>query len=153
MVYSYKTYSYSVPAQTVGKCFEKIEKKYGKVTNDLVLDDAKREDSPLHPLFEWDDTVAAHKYRLSQATQLILNLHVETEVDTTVREVRAYFNTSENDRKGTFINVNSAFENPDTRELVLKRALRELEIFRQKYESLKELAEIFAKIDELKKVV
>lgn len=37
------------------------------VTPVMVLDAARREDSPLHGLFVWDDTEAAEKYRLIQA--------------------------------------------------------------------------------------
>ena len=74
MVYKYKNgISYSVPAQVVGKQFEKIEKKYGELNSQNVLDSARSEKSPIHDLFEWDDTQAAEKYRLSQASKLIVN--------------------------------------------------------------------------------
>lgn len=153
MVYSYNAYKYAVPAQVVGERFEKIEKKHGKLTNELVLEDARSTSSPLHSLIEWDDKIASHKYRLYQATLLITNLHAEVETDDVVKEVRAFVDTSDGGKKGSFINVTAAFANPDTREIVLKRALRELEMFRQKYQNLKELSEVFEKIEELKEVV
>ncbi len=147
MVYSYKLYQYKVPAEVVGEEFEKIEKQYGKLTNELVLQSAESEDSPLHEIFEWDDAVAGHKWRLEQATKLIVNLTVEVESNNKPKAVRAYLNVSEDDRRGTFINVNSAFNNPDTREIVLKRALNELEMFKKKYSELSELSMVFAQID------
>lgn len=149
MVYSWNNYGYSVDANIVGQEFEKIEKKYGEVTRENVLESATPEDSPMHSIFEWDDSVAAHNYRLTQATKLILNLHCE--VETPKKEpikVNAYYNVSEN-KSGSFINVESAFSNPDTKEIVLKRALDELEAFKAKYKELKELAKIFDAIDEL----
>lgn len=150
MVYSWKTYNYSVSADVVGKEFEKIEKQYGKLTNDLVLQNAEDEDSPIHELFEWDDAVAGHKYRLTQATQLIINLAFEPDEQTKPKPVRAYYNVSEPDKKkGSFVNMKSAFSNPDSRDIILKRALRELESFKEKYQSITELAGVFSKIDEL----
>lgn len=149
MVYSWKTYGYSVSADVVGKEFEKIEKQYGKLTSDLVLQSAEDENSPIHECFEWDDAVAGHKYRLSQATTLILNLSVEPDKPKKVEKVRAYYNVSEGQRKGTFINAKSAFENPDTRDIVLKRALREFRAFQEKYKNLTEFSQVFKIFDEL----
>lgn len=149
MVYSWKTYNYAVSADVVGKEFEKIEKQYGKLTNDLVLQNAEDEDSPIHELFEWDDAVAGHKYRLTQATQLIINLAYEPEEQTKPKPVRAYYNVAETEKKGSFVNMKSAFSNPDSRDIILKRALRELESFKEKYQNLSELAGVFSKIDEL----
>ena len=149
MVYSWKMYQYSVPAETVGKEFEKIEKEYGKITSDLVLQKAESEESPIHELFEWDDAVAGHKYRLSQATQIIISLAKEVEEDPKTKTVRAYYNVSDGERKGSFVNAKTAFSNPDTRDIILKRALRELESFKEKYQNLSELAGVFTKIDEL----
>lgn len=152
MVYSWKNYSYKVPAQTVGKEFKKIEDEYGKLTNDLVLQKAESEESPLHSLFEWDDAVAGHKYRLQQATMLIINLACEEdEVKQPPKPVRAYYNVSEDTKKGTFVNMKSAFSNPESRDLILKRALKELEAFKEKYQNLAELAGVFTKIDEILK--
>ena len=48
----------------------------GKLTAETVLDDAYNPNSPLHAQFEWDDTVAAHQYRLVQARQIIRGVQV-----------------------------------------------------------------------------
>lgn len=42
-----------------------------KLTPSGVLDLARAEDSPLHTLFVWDDSAAAHQYRLEQARRVI----------------------------------------------------------------------------------
>lgn len=148
MIYSWKEFGYRVNANTVGREFEKIEAEYGKVTNEYVVQSATPEDSPLHSIFEWDDAVAGHKYRLSQATKLICNLNKEVEGDLEPRKmtVRAYVDVSENSN-GKFINTETAFRNADTKEIVLKRAKAELEMFKQKYKNLTELAGIIAEID------
>lgn len=48
-----------------------IRAEHGKLTPALVVDAAAAEDHPLHDRFEWDDSTAAHKYRLVQARELI----------------------------------------------------------------------------------
>ena len=151
MVYSWKNYGYSVSADVAGKEIEKIEKKYGSVTSELVLQSATPESSPLHDVFEWDDSVAGHKYRLQQATVLICNLSREVDPNEEEKrpiQVRAFVDVSENTR-GQFVNVTSAFKNVDTREIVLKRALSELKAFEEKYKNLLELASLFEVIDHL----
>lgn len=151
MVYKYNKFAYKVPAQVVGEHFEKIEKKFGEVNRENVLESARPKKSPIHELFEWDDSVAAEQYRLTQAGLLITNLDVEIEeADKEPTVVRAFMNISES-TKGTFINVNSAFQNGDTREIVLKRALQELQAFKKKYFELSELADVFATISTLEK--
>lgn len=48
----------------------------GSLTPDLVVKDAEDTSSPLHELFEWDDGVAGHKYRIEQARQVITSVRV-----------------------------------------------------------------------------
>lgn len=149
MVYKWKTVNYSVPANVVGEYFEELEANNGPLTNQIVLDGARAESSPIHPLFEWDDQIAAEQYRLNQATKLICNLTVEIETEDKPIEVRAYMNVSEQ-KTGEFINTTQAFKSADSREIILKRAYQELEAFKQKYKNLTELAKVFEAIDELK---
>ena len=53
----------------------------GKLTPDLVVQDAEQSDSPLHELFEWDDGIAGHKYRIEQARQVITSVRVVITTD------------------------------------------------------------------------
>lgn len=48
----------------------------GRLTPDLVLADAQDSGSVLHDLFEWDNSTAAHQYRLSQARSIITSVRV-----------------------------------------------------------------------------
>lgn len=146
MVYKWKNYKYSVPAEVVGKHFQKLEKKEGALTSQNVLESARSEKSPIHSLFEWDDTKAAEQYRLKQAAQLICNLTVEIETDDKPIECRAYMDVSEA-KVGSFINVQSAFQSEESREVVLRRALNELSAFKAKYKNLLELQDVFDVID------
>lgn len=153
MVYKWGKYHYAVDAETVGKYFEEIEKKYGELNRENVLESARSEDSPIHSLFEWNNTVAAEKYRLEQASLLIINLDVEVQSSENKPIIcRAFMNVSES-KNGSFINIESAFKNQESKEIVLKRALQELQAFELKYRNLKELTAIFEKFDEIKEGV
>jgi hypothetical protein len=52
-------------------------------------------------------------------------------------------------KTGSYINFRSAFEDPDSRAVILANAKHELQVFRNKYNRLKELAKVFDAIDEL----
>lgn len=54
-----------------------LAKRDGKLTAESVLAEAADPDSPLHPLIEWDDAVAAHEHRLEQCRFLIRQVQVE----------------------------------------------------------------------------
>ena len=43
-----------------------------KITPQMLVEAAEDVTNVLHSCFEWDDTVAAEKYRIGQATQMIL---------------------------------------------------------------------------------
>ena len=47
------------------KCYEEMGDS--DISPEEVLEKAKDKNSELHKCFEWDDTVAANKYRLQQA--------------------------------------------------------------------------------------
>jgi len=65
----------AVSADTVGRCFERMLRA-GPLTAERVLSKARREDHPLHPAFEWDDSRAAEEYRLAQARHLTRSVQV-----------------------------------------------------------------------------
>ena len=48
-----------------------IHDEFGTLTPELVVDVARDPEHPLHSRFEWDDSIAAEKWRLEQAGQLL----------------------------------------------------------------------------------
>jgi hypothetical protein len=50
---------------------KKIQSKDGRLTADATVQAARDPKNPLHKAFEWDNTRAAHKWRLEQARTLI----------------------------------------------------------------------------------
>ena len=47
-----------------------------EVTPELVLQKAKKKSSAMHDLFEWDDEVAAEKFRRTQALELLRSIKI-----------------------------------------------------------------------------
>lgn len=55
---------------------EAIRGKAGVLTPRAVLAEARKPKHPLHSRFEWDDSVAAERYRLEQAHELIVSVRI-----------------------------------------------------------------------------
>ena len=150
MVYQYKVPYARVGAQIAGEELARIEKEKGSLTPEMVVDESREEDAPLHPVFEWDDKKAAESYRIVQAGSLIRNVTVKIEEAPRMEPVRAFVNVaSVGQRKGIFVSIKSAMTDEDSRETVVARAMAELERVKEKYKDLQELAGIFAEIDRL----
>lgn len=56
---------------------QKAEVLFGKITPENVLKIAEDESSVIHDLFDWEDSRAAHNWRLSQARNIINNIEVK----------------------------------------------------------------------------
>ena len=150
-------YSYRISADTVGGVLEAIEQRDGEVTSKAFLDESRPEDSATHSLFEWNDSVAAEKYRLQQAGHIINQLEIEFVCDETTSEkkeieiVPAFVNTLPKSPMASarFLNVRTAMDDEETRSIVLANAMRELKAFHRKYANISAFAKLFAVIDEL----
>lgn len=172
--YSWKSgWNPSVKPDVVGKVFEEIEERDGEVTSQSLLDASRSEDSPTHGLFEWNDSVAAEKFRLSQSHRIISQLQVDvivtevpsdkpSEVEITAENVLkspAYVNVNPVGRfgvkntKGSFVSVQKAMSDDDMRKIVLRNALSELNVFKNRYALYKELAGVFEAINEFERSI
>ena len=152
--YMYLGRTWGVSAQIAGEELEKIEARDGEITPGAVVDAARPEGSALHKCFEWNDAKAAEQYRLTQASTLIRCIVVKPEEKEVKEPVRMFVNCNPTDdgqkRSGSYINFRSAFEDPESRAVVIANAKHELQVFRAKYSKLNELAKVFKAIDELR---
>lgn len=163
--YSYKPgFSYKVSAQITGEFLDQLGKKT-EITAKSFLDASRPEDSPTHDLFEWDDAIAAEKFRLHTSACVIRAIEVEcvqedqrvTDVDVSVVEEskqtfnRAYVNVNRNSVRasGNYVPTHIAMSNEAMRNTVLSNALDELKAFKRKYYMLSELAKVYEAIDEV----
>lgn len=149
MVYEWK-YNMPIKAQIVGEHFEQLEKQQGCITPNIVLESARSENSVIHSCFEWNDGVAAEKYRESQAGSLIRNLTVKMitpDVEQT-EPVRAYVNIKQSS-SSEFISIHNVLKDEYLTQKMLEQAKSELNVFAKKYSTLRELNKVFDAIAEL----
>lgn len=132
-----------VDAQVAGQEMERIYNRDGLLDPAVIVLESQDEQAPLHGCFEWNDTEAAKKYRISQAKDIIRS--IVTVSEHTQKETRA------------FVHINREYQpmavvirNPENTAVLLRQALSELRWFEQKYSSLKELAGV---MEEIGKVV
>lgn len=150
MNYVWSEHSLPIPAQQVGETLERILQTEGVITARRVVEEARPEDSPLHPIFEWDDSVAAEDFRRNQARNLVRSLRVVIKQDhtETPKEILAFVRVHQV-RGGGYIPTVKAMSEPDSRQQVLTDALRSLQAWRRRYDHLRELETIFAVVDRL----
>ena len=129
-------------------------KNHGILSPEAVVEAAKNPNSALHTRFEWDNTKAAHQYRLWQARNL-LRVVVEIIDDGAEKIPVNVFVSLTPDRTGDtggYRQVIDVVSNKTLYNTMLENAVSELESFKKKYQRIKELGRIFREIDKLKRV-
>ena len=144
---SWGSISFSADAEAVASEIESIGEE---VTAQQIVDFAEDENTELHHLFEWDDTVAANRYRCHQATSIVCALKVTILHDDKPPEKTdiRYFYMPER-KHGNYQKAEVVIQQPDAYQMLLQHAKEDLQIFKRKYASLKELDEVFEAIDRL----
>lgn len=76
-------------ARVIGPVLQALAETGGVTTRDVV-DAARSENSPLHVYFEWDDKIAADKYRLDRARNMLSAIKVRYIENDQPKEARAF---------------------------------------------------------------
>jgi hypothetical protein len=153
--------SLPIPAKVAADSLMKVyQKNNNELTPELVVKAAKSETNPLHKCFEWDDKKAGIAYRLKQAGNIIRCV-VVTKQDTKGNDinVRAFVSIRENEKgiptinpfmpaKSYYVSVEDAMTSKDLRKYTVDVALFDLKNWMAKYESLKELDELFSYVEQ-----
>jgi hypothetical protein len=131
--------------EAVGNALERLrQENKGRLHPGDVVEDAQNRRSPLHPAFEWEEAVAANKYRLDQARALIRSLQV-VEVSNKGDEIgkprRAFI--SVHDKIGTsYRGLDEILDSSSLQMAVLQAAERDLKAFQDRYEELSEICDL-----------
>jgi len=115
-----------------------------------VVEYAKDPGTALHSMFEWDDTEAAHKYRLQQARQIIRVVTITSPINQD-EKVRAFVSLKSdryNDRG--YREMVAIITDEQLMDVLEAEARMEAQVFIDKYQKVKSFAEA---IKELQKVV
>lgn len=111
------------------KRLTKLERS-GKLSPDQVVADARSEASPLHDLFEWDDTAAADAWRTQQARVVIHEVHCVIKTTTTTVEVVRYVPDPERGKGQGYVRIDR-LEDDAKRQAVIAECNRALGFMRR----------------------
>lgn len=144
----------------VGQRFlDLMRKNKNRLSHTALLDDARAEDSPLHPAFEWDDGKAAEQYRIQQADLLARSVFItirqpESEspkgTPTTVRV--SILPEKQQDRTVYVAQVTQEYRRdttPTQKPDLAQEILAELRAFKHKYGAVGMVQPVIAAIDEV----
>lgn len=143
MVYQFRpgTRSAGVKAQVVGEELERIRARDGKLETATVVDEARPEGAPLHPVFEWNDSVAADEYRLWQARALVRSVEVAPEKKGE-EPAPAYVHVrATGEDPGYYQSVEVAVRNPDEWKLAVSELSAKAESAAKSLEFVQRLSE------------
>lgn len=148
MIYHWKPGRWlGVPAQVAGDRIETIRAERGRVHAADVVDDARPEDAPLHPCFEWDDSAAAEKFRVQQARAVLENLVVVPIESPEAPATRAFFAIGAPNEPHDFVPISAVMSDEALRRKALRSVLEELNRIKQKYSDLRELADVWKALE------
>lgn len=119
----------------------------GRLTAKVLVDESRPEDAPLHSEFEWDDTVAADKFREHQARNIINAIVIVSEER---KPVRQFFNLDVS--RSEYMSLDVILKKKETATALLDMAIRDLKVFQTKYGTLEELVALNFEIDKTVKM-
>jgi hypothetical protein len=131
------------------KVADEISEIGDSATPKEILDKARDSNTELHKCFTWDNDVAAERWRLQQARQIVCCLVVKETEDEEAEgkpAIRMFYKTehSEGYKPTAFI-----LRDQDEYQKLLKRAYAEMKAFSEKYRTLSELETVFEAIDQV----
>lgn len=149
-VYSWKIEKYPVSAEVAAKEFDRIYEKYGVLDKKNIVEESRDKKAALHSCFEWDDAIAAEKYRQEQASDMVQCL-VTVEKPDEAKEpivVRAFVKTTEK-----YEPITVAIRSEEKYAVLLQDALNDAKWFQKKHGQLVELKAVFEAMNEFEKMV
>lgn len=145
-VYQWKAGSiHKIPAEVAAAEMNKLAKEDRLNAKELV-EISRPEDAPLHCEFEWDDSIAAEKYREVQGQAMIRHLTVKIAVNEHEYPTKYFFKVR--NEVNTFEPITVILKDEDKTAMLLEQARRELQTFKAKYAGLKELASVIKAIND-----
>lgn len=144
-------------AKIYGRELVRIERVCGNLENRTIWQAAKASSSPLHEAFEWDDAVAADKFRDEQARKLKQGIEVEIRfadgrtargpltIALQQEEIEVQHGNRTPVRVETLVRV---LGDEGKVERMVKEALEQLEDWRDRYRCLEHLSDVWSAVDD-----
>ncbi len=119
-----------------------IRDERGALTPALVVETASDPAHPLHSRFEWDDSVAAEKWRLEQASQLLRVVKLPAD-SSRPGDLRAFVAVKGKDsHRADYMPTEEALLDEFARKLILRDMEREWRLLKRRYEHMREFADL-----------
>lgn len=122
-------------------CAEEIMSIGKEVSAEQVVEFARNPNSELHKSFTWDNDIAAEKWRVYEARQILCNLVIK-KVDKEKQKsepIRLFHNIN----KGHYKPISLIIQNEDEYQLLLRQCREALQSLKRKYANLSEYQEIW----------
>ena len=132
---------------------EQIREQNGGMLRPVdVVAFAENPETNLHKCFTWDDTEAAHNYRLWEA-RTIIRVCVTTAPKDDLPPMRVFVSLKSDRKKpgGGYQAMVDVLSDEEKRRELLEQATEEFKYYETKYRQLSELTEVFAAMDDVRK--
>jgi hypothetical protein len=80
---------------TYGNYLSTIRATRGRLDEEILIEVARETGSPLHDIFDWDDTVAAGKWRFNQAQDILRNVMIVVPTDDGPTDIRLFIRSQD----------------------------------------------------------
>lgn len=135
--------AFNLKVKVNAKVVSRVLNKLKRITPEAIVSEASKKSSPLHRYFEWDDTKAAHAYRLSQARNLVLSIGIETDGNF----MRSYTSVVVNSER-FYLPTEVVSKSPQLVDQVLQSIFSELLFWKAKHQRYEKFfSGIFGEID------
>ena len=144
--------------QEYGRFLDQLSEKYKQLTAEITLKESTPKTAPTHEWFQWDNSLAAKEYRLTQARSLMRAIIVVQMINGEEVEARQFYNVSVREiedgdsiptENGLYISSGKVLSDTELRSRLLERARLEALAWRRRYAQLTELSKVFEIIDSL----
>ena len=115
-------------AQKYGERLEYITlKNRGRVTPEMVVEEAKLKSSVFHNYFEWNNTEAAEQYRLQQARSLINHIVEVVVIEGKQSKQRSFFSINNGGGNKAYVTIRTAVTKSNYRIQLLNQLISTME--------------------------
>jgi hypothetical protein len=122
-----------------------VEREEG-LNAENIVERARNRNNPLHNFFEWDNTEAAHQYRLHQGRVLINQVKIVVQNQTLFGFENVRVEVANGDTERFYKPVMEILNNEEQRKELIKRALQTQKYWAEQYEKFSELKPIVVAI-------
>lgn len=127
------------------------DRNNGVLLPEEVVKIARNPNNPLHDCFTWDNTEAAHQYRLWEARKLI-SVTVEYLSEVSSEPIEVFVSLKSDRENGGYRYLTDVMNVQEQREELLRNAIEDFQIFKKKYDQLVELKSVFDSMEKIKLV-